>query len=124
MIDPIGHMAASDSGVTLSGSCVTLSGAPEGRGVEAPTGQCQGKATAPPFRADSVATGGNWFGGPAGPQGSPQSPATMLAAFNAYVQQMFARIASWMQGSPWSLGAPSAPAPSQPRYLEGSGRPL
>jgi hypothetical protein len=46
--------------------------------------------------------------------GSNTSPAAIMAAFTAFVQQLFAQIASWMQGA--SLAGSSAP-PTQPRYL-------
>jgi hypothetical protein len=50
--------------------------------------------------------------------GSAASPASIMAAFTAFVQQMFGQIANWMQRST-QLGT-IAPPP-MPRYLEGQG---
>lgn len=51
---------------------------------------------------------------PSNSLGSSTSPAAIMAAFTAFVQQLFAQIASWMQGA--SLAGSGAP-PTQPRYL-------
>jgi hypothetical protein len=57
-----------------------------------------------------------WSGkpSPSNSFGSGTSPAAIMAAFTAFVQQLFAQIASWMQGATF---AGSGAAPTQPRYL-------
>jgi len=54
------------------------------------------------------------FGAAFGPAGGP---AAIMAAFTAFVQQMFGQIATWMQHAT----LPGTSAPPAPRYLESQG---
>jgi hypothetical protein len=54
------------------------------------------------------------------PFGSGANPATIMAAFTAFVQQLFGQIASWMQGA--TLPGGTAP-PANPRYPLDNARP-